>query len=67
MLEIIVADKILKIVIDLIRQIIQLQNLTMDKIIEIAQTNPQMAKLLEMLSDFGEKNKPVNKKLKFSN
>lgn len=67
MLEMIVADKILKIVIDLIRQIIQLQNLTMDKIIEIAQTNPQMAKLLEMLSDFGEKNKPVNKKLKFSN
>jgi IS4 transposase len=55
MLEMIVADKILKIIIDLLKKISQLQNLTIDKAIELLYQNPQLAKLLEMASNFGEK------------
>jgi len=67
MLEMIVADKILKIIIDLLKKIFQLQNLTIEKVIELLYQNPQLAKLLEMASDYGEKNKSKNKKLVFGN
>jgi hypothetical protein len=67
MLEMIVADKILKIIIDLLKKISQLQNLTIDKAIELLYQNPQLAKLLEMASNFGEKNKSNNKKFVFGN
>jgi len=59
------ADKILKIIVDLLTKIKSLQNLSTEKIIELLYCNPQLAKLFEGMADIlqNEKTKHKNQHL----
>jgi len=67
MLEMIAADKILKIIVDLMTKIKSLQNLTTEKIIELLYLNPQLAKLFEGMTDMLQNEKSKHKKPAFGN